>query len=321
MMINVLYRFKKTDQFTAYLLLLLLLSVTCKVQAQQQETRTDTLTYRLIELRDSAPAFQQRPEPRARVENTLPEFTGDSVASSWLNGQMRSMLKIDPEKSVEAAIQESQQAYLADYSAVMANFQDDSTSLSMNYENSSVVSVPYNAHGYVIVRNAIHDYSGGAHGNHGRAYYAFDVPDQKLMVQEDVLDIDSISLQTLLEEQFRKQYDFQPDQPLKDLLFEEELKPNDNFFFTDEGLGFCYVPYEIAPYAAGVIEIIIPYEKLTNYLQPAFAYRMHIEDNADVQSPLDTIMPRKRSAADTSAVDTTTTRGPKGKAADTDNDF
>jgi hypothetical protein len=41
----------------------------------------------------------------------------------------------------------------------------------------------------------------------------------------------------------------------------------DNFAFTDAGLLFHYNSYEIAPYALGATELIIPYEKLNPYFK------------------------------------------------------
>ena len=43
-----------------------------------------------------------------------------------------------------------------------------------------------------------------------------------------------------------------------------------SWFFSPEGLCFYFVPYEIAPYASGVITAEIPYEKLPGILKDAF---------------------------------------------------
>ena len=40
----------------------------------------------------------------------------------------------------------------------------------------------------------------------------------------------------------------------------------ETFFLTPEGLGFFWNPYEIGPYVMGVIEVVIPYEKLGDAL-------------------------------------------------------
>ena len=42
----------------------------------------------------------------------------------------------------------------------------------------------------------------------------------------------------------------------------------DNFALTKDGLKFVYNPYEIAPYAMGQQEIVIPYSELKSLLKP-----------------------------------------------------
>lgn len=39
-------------------------------------------------------------------------------------------------------------------------------------------------------------------------------------------------------------------------------------YLTHQGVAFAYQQYEIAPYAAGIISFIIPYEKIMPYLVP-----------------------------------------------------
>ncbi|MGO1723549.1 MAG: RsiV family protein [Sphingobacterium sp.] len=277
---------KTTITRNLFVPLLLLFSLSIGISASAQQTDSvavaDTLNYQMILIEDSAQAFLSEPEPIARVTNELPEFQGDSSAE-WMNQQIRTILRLNPEEELEAAIHESQQTYLTDYKNVMQDFQGDSLQIGLNYESSSHISVSYNQNDYVILCNAIHDYSGGAHGMHGLGYYSFDLEDQKTMELEDVLKVDSTAIQTLLEEQFRKDYNLSAEQPLKEILFDEELKLNDNFFFTREGVGFCYGPYEVAPYAVGVIEVIIPYGKLKEMLQPSFAYRLKIDTEEQFQ--------------------------------------
>ena len=55
----------------------------------------------------------------------------------------------------------------------------------------------------------------------------------------------------------------------------DEVNPNNNFFFTAEGMVYLYNQYEIAPYAAGQIEICLPYEKVLPLVSDA--YRKEIE--------------------------------------------
>jgi len=78
-------------------------------------------------------------------------------------------------------------------------------------------------------------------------------------------------LQSLLERNFRKQNNLQPTDSLTTAgLFENEIKPNDNFYVTGKGIDFAYTPYEIGPYAMGEIEIFISFKDAEPYLQRGF---------------------------------------------------
>ena len=50
------------------------------------------------------------------------------------------------------------------------------------------------------------------------------------------------------------------------VLFEPVLPLPQNFLITDEGIRFVYNRYEIAPYALGEIELMVPYEELEDLL-------------------------------------------------------
>lgn len=55
--------------------------------------------------------------------------------------------------------------------------------------------------------------------------------------------------------------------------FKTDSSADESWYFTQTGLCFYFAPYEIAPYASGVITVEIPYEKLTGVIhedyQPA----------------------------------------------------
>ena len=66
------------------------------------------------------------------------------------------------------------------------------------------------------------------------------------------------------------------DEQLKDILIEVDdvnriPLPSASPCFIKEGLNFCYQQYEIAPYAAGMINFNIPYEKIRPFLTPEAA--------------------------------------------------
>ncbi len=52
--------------------------------------------------------------------------------------------------------------------------------------------------------------------------------------------------------------------------FSQDESHDEAFYFTNKGLCFYFAPYEIAPYASGIISIEVPYSKLTGVLSDAF---------------------------------------------------
>ena len=52
--------------------------------------------------------------------------------------------------------------------------------------------------------------------------------------------------------------------------FSGDASLDENWFFSQRGLCFYFAPYEIAPYAAGIITVEIPYEKLTGLLYDGY---------------------------------------------------
>lgn len=52
--------------------------------------------------------------------------------------------------------------------------------------------------------------------------------------------------------------------------FDTDPETDTSWYFSQQGLCFYFAPYEIAPYASGVITAVIPYTKLTNLLRPEF---------------------------------------------------
>jgi hypothetical protein len=116
-------------------------------------------------------------------------------------------------------------------------------------------------------------YTGGAHGNYGTYYTSADLTSNKVLALDNIItEGGKKQLRTLLEKNFRKQYNLKPTDSLTDEggLFENKIEPNKNFYITGKGIGFCYNPYEIGPYAMGEIDIFIPFTDLKNYLKEGF---------------------------------------------------
>ena len=58
----------------------------------------------------------------------------------------------------------------------------------------------------------------------------------------------------------------------KGYLYSMDIFPSENFILGDETITFIYNPYEIAPYAMGSTELIIPYDDVEKILKTTFEY-------------------------------------------------
>ena len=118
---------------------------------------------------------------------------------------------------------------------------------------------------------------GGAHGLETRNYYNFDLKTGKLIAEKDlfkpnyVSELSELIKKRIVEEskEIKDSKDTEPIISLEDTDFwTDSIKPNGNFYITDEGINYVFNPYEIAPYYMGQTEVMLPYNRLADILKP-----------------------------------------------------
>ena len=120
-------------------------------------------------------------------------------------------------------------------------------------------------------------YTGGAHGNYADYAYVFDSETGELVTPEMLSD-NAEQLKAYLTEcmmklisEDRDQYYSQrvSEDYLMDMSLEDALKTlvrDGSWYFDNEGMCIFSSPYEIAPYAAGIVEFHIPYDALRGHI-------------------------------------------------------
>lgn len=232
---------------------------------------------------DSVKAMANDPKsPVAQIsfEYLKPKLTNE--AGTWLDNQLLDIQGIKTGvKDRTAGFKEMAKAYFTDYKnqiAEQVNSGPDRGFLQwMNYTDNSQQSIAYNDNGYVVIDFLSDAYTGGAHGNYGSTMYCLDVKNKKRMELGDILNIDTTTLQKVLEKSLRRNYNIKPNEQLSAVLFDNYLKPNNNFYFNANGIAFMYNPYEVASYAQGQIVVFVPFMDIKSYLTPEFTKRMKIE--------------------------------------------
>ena len=239
-----------------------------------------TYSFNIASYADSLKAFPKRkdsPQALINYEYLIPSTA--TAGEKWLDKQFKALLEV-PKKAASwsAGIQAESKAYLQSYKAEVTELaaDGDGPDATLNYYKNQALYMQYNGSNYVIIKHFFDSYSGGAHNNYNTAMYCYDVKSQKRLALSDVVQIDSNTLQKLVEKNFRVQYKVKPNEALTTQLFEDYLKANTNFFFDNTGIAFLYNPYEVASFAQGQIVVSVSYKDLKKYLNPAFAKRMGI---------------------------------------------
>ncbi len=123
------------------------------------------------------------------------------------------------------------------------------------------------------------DYTGGAHGSYRITYTNIDLKKLVTLTEEELfLPGYYKPLTERILHQLMHEYQVEePDSLLTHGFFTiDDIVPNNNFWLDDKGIHYSYNQYEIAPYAMGVINVMIPYSELTDILIPGGIVQRYI---------------------------------------------
>lgn len=160
------------------------------------------------------------------------------------------------------------------YSAYKHVFKLEATDRYVTYL-SNAEGYMGGAHGYATSTGQTFRMSDGKrigyHTEYNQKTERFDIKDQTLFSNAQ-----TPKLYALIKEGVRSYFneveqDVNSDENLKEMLIGVDdvnriPLPTAAPYFTKEGLCFCYQQYEIAPYAAGMINFTIPYGKIRSFL-------------------------------------------------------
>jgi hypothetical protein len=121
----------------------------------------------------------------------------------------------------------------------------------------------------LVISKTLYAYSGGAHGQNEKTFFVLDTKLDTQVFLNDILRSDAKALlQERINGLLREKHGLAPGASLRTAGFlEDSADVPENFFLSpDDGLGFCWNPYEIAPYAMGTIEIALPYSQIEDIL-------------------------------------------------------
>ena len=159
-----------------------------------------------------------------------------------------------------------QMAYL-----FMQNYKKETVDHPANWHLKKEVEVLINTS--QIISFAINEsgYMGGAHGFYNRSFLNIDLDImQEIKLLDVLLPSYEAELNVTGEKIFRqvRKVDFGAELEKSGYWFENGFALNDNFAVTSAGLLFYFNVYDIAPYAVGATEVLIPYSDIQNLIDP-----------------------------------------------------
>lgn len=139
------------------------------------------------------------------------------------------------------------------------------------FESNSEVKVILNKKGILTLEFLSYEYTGGAHGNGGRTYDVFDLTQEKKITLDELFVQNYLpKLTWIAERYFRKARKLLPNESLADAGFfvfnNNGFELNRNFAIVKEGIKFLFNAYEIASYAHGITEFVIPFGELKDII-------------------------------------------------------
>ena len=113
----------------------------------------------------------------------------------------------------------------------------------------------YSKGNYLSIVIIYDQYTGGAHGLHWYNNYNIDIERNKIVELTDLLEKENY--RKIILENINEQLE------TKEGYFVSQVNNfnQDNFYITEEGIIIYYPLYEIAPYAEGISEFLIPWEE------------------------------------------------------------
>jgi hypothetical protein len=213
------------------------------------------------------------------AEGKMPREQRDFLREQMARGMLEGNAPGNPDDLL-AKLTEERNSLYADFreemssmieAGIIDSLAEPEAFLSFNYSYNTSVQVYYNAPNLLTLGFTDYSYTGGAHGMYATIVSSYDLKQNKVLKLSDVLlpgYVEAVS--RALANAVRRKYNLGDAAPLNTFLFEEEIAPNENYGFTDKGVFFVYAPYEIAPYAAGEIELFVSFERIKEFVNPAW---------------------------------------------------
>ena len=197
----------------------------------------------------------------ANISLKYPVLTGGNdtlpkVVARWADNFMVSLLDPGMESGNTISVDSAMMGFIAMHREMTAEMPD----MPAYYTVEVTDSVLFQDEKNLTLRLDAYSYTGGAHPNAVSTVTTFDIATGRSLTAVDFVN-DLEALKQIAEQKFR---DVQAEFFADGFEFDSgwPFKLADNIGLTEEGLLFCYIPYEVGPYALGFTEFVIPFNEI-----------------------------------------------------------
>ena len=135
-----------------------------------------------------------------------------------------------------------------------------------NYYSISEYGIDYLSEKIASINKYLYEYTGGAHGVHGKIYKVYSLSNgERLKIEDILIDVNNLDLINKVKEKLLSMADEESYFDLDELSLQEN-----NFYITSKGLIFTWGIYEIAPYAMGDSEVLFSIDEIMPYLKDEY---------------------------------------------------
>jgi len=204
----------------------------------------------------------------AYFEVTYPVFSGlDTGVVKMIQQKQDAAVSLGNPESQGQSMQEIGEIFINDYD----DFKSEIPESFGGWHYTAKVNVEVLTDSLLSMSVNDEYYTGGAHGGSGVYFINMNPRTGAEFTLDNFLKPDYHEVMTSLGNKiFRKSRELADTVSLSENYFEfpeDKFELNKNYGFKKEGIVFYYNSYEIAPYAAGPTEVLIPYDDLKDWIK------------------------------------------------------
>lgn len=201
----------------------------------------------------------------ADISISIDEATGNSELSKTINFQI--------EEAIISTLSEATKK--TNLNSVLADFNKDYVDYKTDFPESSdprwelfiETEKIYQSEAIITIAISTYEFQGGAHGNDKIVLLNLDAKIGKVLNHNDIININD-KFNSIAEKHFKNSLEQSDSQSnMQDYFFGKSFQLPENMGFSEDGLILLYNTYEVASYAQGYTEFVIPFEEIDELLK------------------------------------------------------